>query len=863
MTLGKVRVLVLGGTGMIGSALRFELPRAGLSVEAPGRDVFDIATSELSDLPLHGFDYVVNAAGLTSERSEPGIHDFLMVNSVFPFQLADRCVSEGVKLIHLSPESVFDGRSGYYTEESSPRANDVYGRSKRLGEPAQAMVLRASVFGPEESCFRNLLCRTLAGQGPISGFRNYRMSPVTSVQLARVIARVITQDLYIHGTRHIPGEDLTHLEMVDMIVRAFKRPNPVLPVDDPITRDFRLRTVHADELERLQIPSTAVQLQEMRSLADDLGKWLQVFLNVGDWERADQLHRAGRLAEAEMAYRGILDKSSNYMPALVNLGVVLSASGRYRDAISLYRKAIGTDPQNAVIHNNLGNAYQALGESEEAAASLERAVAINPRYEKAYSNLGDALFNVHRFDEARAALEKALALNPNNGLSWNRLGRVHTRQCRVREAIRCYRKAVELHPEMVGAHSNILFTMHFLPDFTPDEIAAEHRVWNDLYARPLSNEMQPLGPRDPAKKPLRVGFVSDCFRRHPVGDFLNSLFRARNREELEFYCYSDVLVEQPMTGWFRERSDQWRNTGTMIDRDVAGLVRRDEIDILIDLAGHTGQSRLLVFARRPAPVQATWMGYINTTGMDAMDFIIADHYCVEEREDHLYSERVVRLPDDFLCYRAPDFAPDVNSLPAKTNGYITFGSFNQLVKVSVDVVLAWAQVLKRVPGSRMLIVGRGFDDLSLRERFIERFVVAGIGEERLELMGGTTHPGLMARYHQMDIALDTFPYVGGTTTCEALWMGVPVITFTGNRFCSRHSSSHLINAGLRELVAEDVNGYIDIACELAQDLGRLETYRATLREQCARSPLCDAARFAEHFTEALYRMWQEKTPYTH
>ncbi len=858
MTSGKARVLVVGGSGMVGSALRFELPRAGLSIESPGRDVFNITGSRVSDLPLHDFDYVVNAAGLTNVRSEAGFHDFLLANSVFPYRLADRCEAKGVRLIHLSCEGVFDGKQGLYTEESSPNASDIYGRSKALGEPARAMILRASVFGPEEKDFRNTLCRTLDRQGTIAGFRNHRSNPITSVQLARIIAALIVKDTYAHGIRHLPGEDLTHLEMMDMIVRAFNRPIPVVPKDDAETQDFRLRTMYPDELRQLGIPSTAVQLQEIRSVSDDNGRWLQVFVNEGDMERADQLHRAGRLTEAEIAYRGILGSSPDYMPALVNLGVVLSAAGKIREAISYYQQALQSDPHNAIIHNNLGNAYRALEQSEEAVASLERAVALNPRYEKAFANLGDALFNVHRFDESRAVLEKALALNPNNGMSWNRLGRVHTRQCRVKEAIKCYRKAVELQPEMAGAHSNVLFTMHFLPDFTHDEIAAEHRAWNDMHARPFAKEMQPFEPRDPGKKPLRIGFVSDCFKRHPVGDFLNSLFRARNRDELEFFCYSDVLVTQPMTEWFRDHSDQWHDIGRMSDADVAGLIRQDEIDILIDLAGHTGQSRLLVFARKPAPVQATWMGYINTTGMDAMDYIIADQYCVREGEDHLYTEKAVRLPDDFLCYRAPDFAPDINPLPAMTNGYITFGSFNQLVKVTVDVVLAWAEVLKRVPDSRMLIVGRGFDDWSLRERFIERFATAGIAEDRLELLGGTTHPGLMARYHLIDIALDTFPYVGGTTTCEALWMGVPVITFAGERFCSRHSSSHLINAGLSELVASDVKGYIDLACELGADKQRLQTYRATLRGQCATSPLCDAERFAENFTKALYGMWKEQ-----
>ncbi len=239
MTTGKIRVLVLGGTGMIGSALRSELPRAGLSIESPGRDVFDIAASPISDLPLHDFDYVVNAAGLTNLRSEAGFHErFLLANSVLPYRLADRCEATDVKLIHLSCASVFDGKTGLYTEESPPNASDIYGRSKALGEPAGAMVLRASILGPEEAGFRNTLCRTLAKQGTLAGFRNHRSSPITSVQLARVIAAIIVKGTYAQGIRHIPGEDLTHLEMMDIIVRAFNRPIPVVPKDDTVCSGF-------------------------------------------------------------------------------------------------------------------------------------------------------------------------------------------------------------------------------------------------------------------------------------------------------------------------------------------------------------------------------------------------------------------------------------------------------------------------------------------------------------------------------------------------------------------------------------------------------------------------------------------------
>lgn len=843
---------------MVGSALRFQLPRVGFVVEAPGKDVFDMTSDPVSNLPLHGFDYVVNAAGLTRPESREGFAELLLANAVFPHVLADRCASLGKRLIHISSECVFDGKAGLYTESAPPNAGDDYGRSKGLGEPAQALVLRASVLGPEQANFQNVLCRLLSRQGTVSGFRNHRWTFVTSLQLAEIVDAIIRKDLYTHGIRHIPGPDLTHLELVDMLFKAYRKQVQIVPVDDRTDRDFRLRTVHGDFIKQIGIAPLIAQFQQMAMISDGLGRWLQVFVNNGDLERADQLHRAGRLADAEIAYRSILDKSPNFVPALVNLGVVLNAATKNPEAIEYYRKALAHDPQNAIIYNNLGNAFQAIGRSAEAASALERAVAINPQYEKAYTNLGDSLFNEHRFDEARVALEKALALNAENPLSWNRLGRVHARQCRVKEAIKCFRKAVELQPLMAGAHSNVLFTMHFLPDFTPEELSAEHRAWNETHAKPIEAEAVPHEPRDVKKKPLRVGFVSDCFKRHPVGDFLNALFRERDRKQMEFVCYSDVLIHQPMTQWFKDHSDRWHDIGRMTDPQVAELAREDEIDILIDLAGHTGQHRLLAFARKPAPVQATWMGYINTTGMDAMDYIIADPNCVWEGEDHFYSEKVIRLPDDFLCYRAPDFAPPVKSLPAKENGYVTFGSFNQLVKSTAHVVLVWSEVLKRVPDSKMLMVGRGFNDLSLRERFLERFAAAGIEEDRLELMAGTTHPGLMERYNLVDISLDTFPYVGGTTTCESLWMGVPVVTFTGERFCSRHSSSHLKSAGLPELVAPDIEGYIDIAVKLAEDIDRVEAYRTSLRDQCAASPLCDAKRFAKNFTKAMRQMWKEK-----
>jgi dTDP-4-dehydrorhamnose reductase/tetratricopeptide (TPR) repeat protein len=606
-----VRILVLGGSGMMGSALRYHLPRAGFSVEAPGRDVFDITGNTIANLPVHGFHFVVNVAGLTVLDPDARFSDFLLINSIFPHVLADRCAAAGVKLIQISPESVFDGAAGLYTEQAALNAVDDYGRSKSLGEPARALILRASVLGPEQAHFHNLLCRFLERKGTVSGFRNHRYNVITSLQFARVIETIIRGGMYAHGIRHIPGEDFTHLELVEMIAKAYKHPVQIVPVDASVPRDLRLRTMYPDFARQLKTPPTYTQIQEMRTVSNDRGRWLQVFANHGDLERADQLHRAGRLREAEIAYGSILDKSPNYIPALVNLGVVLNALGKNREAIECYRQALIHDPQNAIIHNNLGNAFQSLGMSAEAATALERAVAINPQYEKAFTNLGDALFNEHRFDEGRAALEKAISLNAENGLSWNRLGRVHARQCRVKEAIRCFRKAVELQPTMAGAHSNVLFTMHFLPDFSPEELAAEARTWNNMHAKPLEREILPHEPRNPEKKPLRVGFVSDCFKRHPVGDFLNGLFREHDRDEMEFVCFSDVLISQPMTEWFKSHSHTWHDIGRMADTEVAELVRKEKIDILIDLAGHTASTVCWPLPGDPLPYRPP--GWVTST----------------------------------------------------------------------------------------------------------------------------------------------------------------------------------------------------------------------------------------------------------
>ncbi len=576
----------------------------------------------------------------------------------------------------------------------------------------------------------------------------------------------------------------------------------------------------------------------------------------GQFEQALQLHRSGKLDDAEKIYRTILNEIPTFTPALANMGVLMRTRGKPAEAINFYQRVLEQNPQDATVYSNMGHALTNLGRYADAVKACQKAIEINPQFGSAWDNLSLALKRMDRYTEAEQASERAVRIDPDNANAWNNLGSVYQAQGRIDKALAAYRKAVEIRPDFHMAHSNVLFAMLFSPAYSGEEIAREHRRWADLHVKPFVQKVWRHGPRDLEKTPLRVGFVSPDLRLHPVGTFLAPVFRARKSTEWEAYCYSDVLTPDRMTEWFRARSDGWRTISGLNNHEVARVVLEDRIDILFDLAGHTGQNRLPVFAEKPAPVQVSWMGYLDTTGLDAMDYLIADGTLVREGEESRYTETIVRMPDDFLCYDPPDFAPAVSPLPALRNGYITFGSMNQLAKVTPEVIRTWSDVLKAVPQSRLRLQGRALLDDAGVGRFALMFATHGIPESRIETVPYTNLVDYYGNYHRVDIALDPFPYVGGATTCDALWMGVPVVTLDGDRFGSRHSASHLRTAGLGEMVAENTEDYVKIAQSLAEDRDRLAIMRASLRRRMAASPLCDGERFEQNFRTALRRMWQ-------
>lgn len=595
----------------------------------------------------------------------------------------------------------------------------------------------------------------------------------------------------------------------------------------------------------------------------------------------------GRIEESADCYRQALADAPENTEVLVNYGAVLRDSGKPEEAEACYRQALLLCPETALTHFNLGNALRDQGRLDEAVASFERALELCPDSPAMYNNLGntlrdlgrpeeslhiyrkaleqdeknvEALINLGnglketgRLEEAVASYEKALLLRPELPEAHYNLGTVYQDQCRMAEAVACFRTTLELKPDHAVAHSNLLMNLQYDTAITPEELLKESLSWE---CRQLAGTavMPPPGTTpDPARR-LRIGYVSGDLRRHPVGYFLDGVLASHDRKHFEVFCYANQSFGDDLTDRLQQNSDQWRAIFGWNDNSVAELIRKDAIDILVDLSGHTARNRLLVFGRKPAPVQATWAGYVGTTGLSAMDYLISDPRETPEGTDHWYVESVMRLPDCYVCYSPPEYAPPVGPLPARKNGHLTFGCFNNLAKLNRQVTELWIRLLQELPDARLLLATKALGDPAVSRHFQQIFADGGV-EDRVVFSGMVPHPKLLARYGEVDIALDPFPYSGGLTTLEGLWMGVPAITLGGDRFASRHSLSHLTAVGLPEFIVADQSAYLAKAVSLAHDLAHLESIRSGLRERMRTSPLCDVLRFTGTLEEAYRSMW--------
>ncbi len=413
---------------------------------------------------------------------------------------------------------------------------------------------------------------------------------------------------------------------------------------------------------------------------------------------------------------------------------------------------------------------------------------------------------------------------------------------------------LELTPNDAEKHSNLLLTLQYCQGISLEALFDAHAAYDRQHAVALRG---PAIPKTHGPEQLRLGFVSADLGRHPVGNFVVKALENLRQHSVETFCYSDRIVKDDMTRRIQSAATLWRDVHGTSDEQLAMQIREDRVDILIDLAGHTAHNRLLVFARKPAPIQITWIGYEGTTGLSAMDYLIADRQLIPTGSERYYHEKLLFLPDGYLCYEPPDVAPPVGPLPLIKNGYPTFGSFNNLAKITPQVIDVWSKILRRLKTARLMLKYRGLGDPRVKQRFLDAFAAQGIELERLDLLPPSSYGDYLATYHQVDVALDPFPFTGGATTCEALWMAVPVITYPGETFANRHSLSHLANVGLTETTATNLDEYVELAIAWASDIPRLAALRASLRERMAASPLCDGTRFAAHFVSMLQNIWAD------
>ena len=568
----------------------------------------------------------------------------------------------------------------------------------------------------------------------------------------------------------------------------------------------------------------------------------------------EALMAAGQFEEAISFLSEIVRLQPERAGNHLHLADALNAAGKLDDAIASYRQAIQIDPNLIEARNNLGNALQAAARLDEAIVTLQRAVQLRPDYAEAHSNLGNACCSKGRLDDAVAAFGQAIRLKTDFAKAHNNLGTALKDMGQLDDAIAAYRKAIDLDPNYHRAHSNLLYALHFHPGWDPKSILEEHRRWNEAYARGLVGAAQPHANDRNPDRPLRIGFVSPNFCLHPVGRFLLPILRSLDRVRFRPYCYSDVLCPDDMTASFRGLAAHWRDTAGLTDQRLAGAIREDRVDILFDLAMHMAGSRMLLFARKPAPVQVTYLAYCSTTGLDAMDYRLTDpHLDPPGSSDGYYSEQSIRLPETYWCFEPAIPSLQVGALPAIESGHITFGCLNNFCKVSQPALELWMELLQAVPSSKLIVHAK---EGSHRRRLLDLFKSRELDQKRLSFCPKLSLVDYLNVYNKIDIALDPFPCNGGTTTCDAFWMGVPVVTLAGNSGVGRGGVSVLTNLGLGELIAQTPRQYLQIARDLAFDVSRLSLLRHSLRKHMEQSPLMNGRRFGRNFGAACREMWQ-------
>lgn len=567
------------------------------------------------------------------------------------------------------------------------------------------------------------------------------------------------------------------------------------------------------------------------------------------------LKEQGRLGEAVDSYRHALAINPDYAEAHANLGSVLKEQGRLDEAVASCQQALRIQPHLAEAHYNLGIARQAKGLLGGAIESYQQVLGIKPDYLAAHFNLGIAYQALGRLDEAAASCQQALRLKPDYAEAYNNLGVARQAQGRLDEAAASFRQALLIRPDYTEAHSGLLMLMQYMPTLAPGEIFDEHRRYAEQHEASLKKHWQAHHNNRELGRRLKVGYVSGDFRNHAVSYFFEPVLANHDKSQVEVFCYYNFTQHDAHTGRIAANADHWLVCAGMGDAELAERIRADGIDILVDLSGHTAYNRLPVFARKPAPVQVTWMGYAGTTGLSAMDYRITDAYMDPPGlTERFHSESLLRLPDTGAPYQPEQGCPEVNPLPALSSGGLVFASLNNPIKINQSVVNLWSKILAALPSARLML--GNVTEGEVEQRLVGMFGNAGVGADRLILKPRMSIVDYLALHHQIDIALDPFPYNGGTTSIHALWMGVPVISMAGENMVSRVGVAMLSRIGMNEFVTLNEGEYLHRAIQLAQDLPGLNRIRQALRARM-RGEKCAPLNITRQLEVAYREIWQK------
>ena len=682
-------------------------------------------------------------------------------------------------------------------------------------------------------------------------------SPIYHNNLGNALRDAGELDEAIDAYRHAIAAKPDYAEAHNNLGNALREAGEAAQALGSCARAIELKPGYAEAYNNLG--NALKDLGELAAAAASYGKaiaakpgFAEAHLNLGHVCKAQ-----GHADAAIECYRASIAAAPQLAAAHDSLAGILLARGDVEAALGSYRRVTALQPDSVQAWNTLGNVLNGAGRVGEAVPCYERAIAQQPDFADAYHNLANALRRMGFAQRALDFARQAIALRDDTPSFHNNLGTILADLNEFDAALECYRNALALNPDFGESHTCVLFGQSYISNWSEATHLADARFFGErMAARAQPFAKWPTladGPRP--QRPLRVGFVSADLRKHPVGIFLECALAQLDRSRIEPVAYSNGLQSDEVTARLRPLFAHWQHVAEMDDAALAQRIHDDRIDVLVDLSGHTGRNRLPMFAWRPAPVQISWLGYFATTGMREIDYILGDPHVLPAGEESQYVERLWRLPDCYLCFTLPSDPIEPSALPALSNGYVTFGCFNNHKKLNDGVVATWSRILHAVPASKLLLKNHQLNEPLIRRDTLARFAAHGIDQDRLLLEGPSPRDQYFAAYHRVDLALDPFPYPGGTTSVEGLWMGVPVLGRHGDRFLAHLGEMVLQTIGLPQWIARDDEDYVARAIRYATDLPALSALRSELRERVVRSPLGDAPRFASHLADAFEGMW--------